>query len=111
MNDQAPIPTLLFTFSSNGESNGQMLVEATAEELMEQDRSVAPGAYKRRWFGPDSDFEEMLANTASLSPKVPQVWCLSECPASRSASLAFHSSTPASDSSRPSLHQSPQYLI
>ncbi len=38
-----------------------MMVEAVAAEIVEEDRSAAPDAYKRHWFGSESELEAMLA--------------------------------------------------
>ena len=54
--------TLLFTFRATSNASGHMAVEAVAEELAEQDRSVAPDAYKRHWSGSESEFASILAD-------------------------------------------------
>ena len=38
-----------------------MVVEAVATEIVEEDRSVAPGAYRRHWFGSESELGALLA--------------------------------------------------
>ena len=57
----APDPTLFFTFRATSNADGEMAVEAVAEELAEQDRSVAPDAYKRYWSGSEREFATILA--------------------------------------------------
>ena len=42
---------ILFTFQSNGEINGQRMVEASAEHLLLHEAPVGPSAGKRLWFG------------------------------------------------------------
>ena len=52
--------TLLFTFRASSDAGGHMVVEAVAEELAEQDRSVGADAYKRRWSGSERAFTLVL---------------------------------------------------
>ena len=61
MSDEAAIPALFFMFSSSSTAKGKMVVEAVAAEIVEEDRSAAPGAYERHWFGSESELEALLA--------------------------------------------------
>lgn len=58
INDLSQI--FLFTFRSNGEAHGARLAEVLVEQLVDQDPSVAPDAYKRSWFGTEEALEAML---------------------------------------------------
>ena len=53
--------TFLFTFRCNGETpGGQRLAEVLVEQLADYDVSVAPGAYRRSWFGTEEAMIPML---------------------------------------------------
>ena len=53
--------TFLFTFRCNGENpGGQRLAEVLVEQLADYDVSVAPGAYRRSWFGTEEAMIPML---------------------------------------------------
>ena len=51
MSDPNVAERMLFTFQSNGEANGQRMVEAVAEHLVVHEAPVGAGAEKRSWFG------------------------------------------------------------
>lgn len=51
---------ILFTFRCNGEAHGQPLTEVLAEQLEDQDPSVAPNAYKQSWFGTEEALSGLL---------------------------------------------------
>lgn len=60
MSNVEPLQSFLFTFRCNGEAHGQPLAEVLVEQLADYDPSVAPGFYKRSWFGTEEKLVSML---------------------------------------------------
>lgn len=60
MSDVDQPQSFLFTFRCNGEAHGQPLAEVLVEQLAAYDPSVAPGTYKRSWFGTGEKLIPML---------------------------------------------------
>lgn len=52
--------TFLFTFRCNGSAHGDSLAEVSVEQLADYDPSVAQNAYKRAWFGTESNLPAIL---------------------------------------------------
>ena len=59
--------SLHFTFRCNGEAHGQPLTEVLAEQMEDQDPSVAPNAYKRSWFGTEEALSELMPHLGFAS--------------------------------------------